>query len=151
MDSPSSNDLIDLTPDPLRAEAAIAFVTHPKAGGIGVFLGTTRAETSQTGVALAALDYEAYAGMALDAMRSLAARAREHWPIARVALLHRVGRVAVGEPSVVVAVSCGHRAEAFEASRWLIDTLKAEVPVWKKEVWADGSVTWVEGNQVRGT
>src|SRR5688572_18507289 len=125
MDSPSSDDLIALTPDPLRAEAAIAFVTHPSAGGIGVFLGTTRAETSPAGVALSALDYEAYAEMAAAAMRSLAARARERWPIAKLALLHRVGRVAVGEPSVVVAVSCGHRAEAFEACRWLIDTLKA--------------------------
>jgi molybdopterin synthase catalytic subunit len=149
MDSSAPDDLIDLTGNPLRAEAAIAFVTHPDAGGIAVFLGTTRAESNPAGVALAALDYEAYAEMALAAMRSLAARARQRWPIAKLALLHRIGRVAVGEPSVIVAVSTGHRAEAVEACRWLIDTLKAEVPVWKKEVWADGSVTWVEGAVVR--
>ena len=142
------DDLIDLTPEPLRAERAIAFVSHADAGGIATFVGTTRAETSPAGMPLLALDYEAYAEMALAAMRSLAARARERWPVRRLALLHRVGRVAVGEPSVIVAVSCGHRAEAFEACRWLIDSLKAEVPVWKKEVWADGSATWVEGSEV---
>jgi molybdopterin synthase catalytic subunit len=139
------SDLIDLTSDPLRVDQAIAFVTCPQAGGIAAFLGTTRAETNPAGAALAALDYEAYADMALAAMRSLAARARERWPITKLALLHRTGCVAVGEPSVLVAVSSGHRAEAFEACRWLIDTLKAEVPIWKREVWEDGSTTWVEG------
>ena len=148
MPAPSDADLIDLTAAALGAERAIAFVTHPEAGGVAVFLGTTRAEASPVGTPLAALDYEAYAEMAVAAMRSLAARARERWPVIKLALLHRVGRVAVGEPSVVIAVSTAHRAEAFEACRWLIDTLKAEVPVWKKEVWADGSVTWVEGNTV---
>jgi molybdopterin synthase catalytic subunit len=152
----SSTDLIDLTPGPLGPDGAAKFVTtaagfvvDPAAGGVAVFVGTTRAEQSPAGQALAALDYEAYADMALEAMRSLAARARERWPIVKLALLHRVGRVAVGEASVVVAVSCGHRAEAFEACRWLIDTLKAEVPIWKKEEWADGSASWVEGQDVR--
>jgi molybdopterin synthase catalytic subunit len=145
MPSPSANEWIDLTPDPLRADAAIAFVTYPHAGGIAVFLGTTRAETNPADIALSALYYEAYAEMALRSMRDLASRARQRWPIEKLALLHRIGRVAVGEPSVVIAVSTGHRAEAFEACRWLIDALKVEVPVWKKEVWADGSVTWVEG------
>ena len=145
----SPTDLIDLTPAPLRADAAAAFVVDPTAGGIAVFVGTTRAEENPGGAALVALDYEAYADMALQAMRALAARARERWPIVKLALLHRVGRVAVGEASVVVAVSSGHRGEAFEACRWLIDTLKAEVPIWKKEVWADGSASWVEGATVK--
>ena len=116
------------------------------AGGIDVFIGTTRAETHADGRELVALDYEAYPEMALSQMRDLARRARARWPVVRLALLHRVGRVAVGQPSVVVAVACPHRAEAFEACRWLIDTLKAEVPIWKKEVWADGSGTWVAGS-----
>ena len=68
--------------------------------------------------------------------------------MARLALLHRVGRVAVGQPSVLIAVSTPHRAEAFDACRWLIDTLKAEVAIWKKEVWDDGSTTWAEERAV---
>jgi molybdopterin synthase catalytic subunit len=116
------------------------------AGGIDIFIGTTRAERNADGRELVALDYEAYPEMALSQMRELARRARERWPVVRLALLHRVGRVALGQPSVVVAVACPHRGEAFEACRWLIDTLKAEVPIWKKEVWAGGSGTWAAGS-----
>src|SRR5206468_11274112 len=112
------------------------------AGGIDVCLGTTRAETQQ-GRALLALDYDAYGEMALGQMRELARGARERWPVRRLAILHRTGRVAVGEPSVVIAVSTPHRAQSFEACRWIIDTLKADVAIWKKEVWADGTATWV--------
>jgi molybdopterin synthase catalytic subunit len=75
-------------------------------------------------------------------------RARDRWPIARLALLHRTGRVGLGEPSVIIAVATPHRAESFEACRWLIDTLKAEVPIWKKEVWGDGSGSWVHPEPV---
>ena len=141
-------DQILLTREPLATADAIAFVTDAAAGGIAVFLGTTRAETSNTGQPLAALDYEAYAEMAFQQMRDLATQARLRWPILRLALLHRTGSVAVGEPSVVIAVSTGHRGESFEACRWLIDTLKAHVAVWKKEVWADGSISWVAGTPV---
>jgi len=136
-------DWIDLQPDPIPASRVIEFVTDPQAGGIATFLGTTRAESSPTGQPLLALDYEAYAEMALQQMRDLAERARGKWPIRKLALLHRVGRVGVGEPSVVIAVSSAHRGEAFEACRWLIDTLKAEVAIWKKEVWQDGGESWV--------
>lgn len=143
------NDWIALTPEPLSTAAASDFVTAPEAGGIAVFLGTTRGENSPTNVPLAALDYEAYDQMALAQMRQLAADARAKWPICKLALLHRTGRVAVGEPSVIIAVSTPHRGAAFEACRWLIDTLKAHVAVWKKECWADGSVSWVEGTPVK--
>ena len=136
-------DLVELHADPLDASAALAFVVTPAAGGIDVFLGTTRAETHADGRRLVALDYEAYAEMALKVMRDLAARARARWPVVRLAILHRTGRVGLGEPSVVIAVSTPHRADAFEACRWLIDALKAEVPVWKQEVWDDGTGTWV--------
>lgn len=137
--------LVSLSATALDAGDAIGFVSNARAGGVAVFLGTTRAERRADGAELQALDYEAYAEMARGQLLSLAERARERWPVLRLALLHRTGRVALGEPSVVVAVCTPHRAEAFEACRWLIDTLKAEVAIWKKEVWADGSGSWVPG------
>jgi molybdopterin synthase catalytic subunit len=136
-------DWIELTSEPLDAGAVVGFVTAEEAGGIAVFLGTTRAEKSGKGQALAALHYDAYAEMARKQMGELAVRVREKWPVERLAILHRVGRVNVGEPSVIIGVSTGHRAEAFEACRWVIDTLKAEAAIWKKEVWGDGTVSWV--------
>jgi molybdopterin synthase catalytic subunit len=84
--------------------------------------------------------------MALKQMCDLAAAARQRWPVVKLALLHRTGRVEIGKPSVVIAVSCPHRVQAFEACRFIIDALKKEVAIWKKEIWADGSGTWVEGN-----
>ena len=83
--------------------------------------------------------------MAVDQMRRLAEEARRRWPIVRIVMLHRTGVVKVGQPSVLVAVSTPHRAEAFEACRFLIDQLKAQATIWKKEVWGDGSTSWVEG------
>jgi molybdopterin synthase catalytic subunit/predicted N-acetyltransferase YhbS len=141
--SPHGFDWVALSPHDLCAAAAVRFVSDGVAGGIAVFLGTTRAENSASGQPLVALDYESYPEMAIAQMRDLARRARERWPIARLALLHRTGRVPVGDPSVIIAVASPHRAEAFDACEWLIDTLKVEVAVWKKEVWADGSGTWV--------
>jgi molybdopterin synthase catalytic subunit len=128
----------------LRAAPAVEFVHDPQAGGIAIFLGTTRAEQTSAGRELVALDYEAYDDMALKQLHDLAAQARKRWPIIKLALLHRTGRVPLGEPSVCIAVSTPHRAEAFEACRWLIDTLKAEVAIWKKEVWSDGTSKWSE-------
>ena len=137
-------DWIGILDEPLAVAAATEFVTHPDAGGIAIFLGTTRAEKNDAGNELLALDYEAYAEMATTQLRDLAKRAREKWPIAKLALLHRVGRVKVGEPSVLIAVATPHRGESFGACEWLIDTLKKEVAIWKKEIWADGSDSWVE-------
>ena len=145
------DDDIRITPQRIDVAAAEAFVSDGRAGGIAVFLGTTRAETSADGRELIALDYEAYEQMALDQLRDLARRAREQWPVVKLALLHRTGRVAIGEPSVLIAVSTPHRAESFEACRWLIDTLKKDVAIWKKEVWADGSGTWVHPESSGGT
>ena len=136
-------DQIYLTPNPLDVAASVAFVTDGRAGGIDVFLGITRTETATDGRELIALDYEAYEQMAGDQLRDLARRVREQWPIVKLALLHRTGRVAIGEPSVLIAVSTPHRGDAFDACRWLIDTLKKDVAIWKKEVWTDGSGTWV--------
>jgi molybdopterin synthase catalytic subunit len=136
-------DWIELIDQPLDAARVVAFVTDPNAGGITIFLGATRAETNPSGQPLLALDYDAYREMAIKQMSELAARAKEKWPVERLAILHRTGRVNVGDPSVIIGVSTPHRAQAFEACRWLIDTLKADVAIWKKEVWEDGSATWV--------
>jgi molybdopterin synthase catalytic subunit len=138
-----SENWIEILPNPLSVERAVAFVTDPSAGGIDVFLGTTRLEKSKDGRDLVALDYEAYHEMAIASLNELAAEARRHWPIVKLAILHRTGRVAPGEPSVIIAVSCPHRAESFIACKWLIDQLKVDVPIWKKEIWADGSGSWV--------
>ncbi len=142
-----NDEWIQLHADPIAIGAVLSFVSAPGAGGIDVFLGTTRAETDAGGRSLVALDYEAYEPMALQQLQELAQRSRQRWPIIKLALLHRTGRIAVGEPSVIIAVSTPHRADAFEACRWLIDSLKADVAIWKKEAWADGSGTWVTGNQ----
>jgi molybdopterin synthase catalytic subunit len=140
---PSSTDVISLQAEPLDIPAAIAQVGDNDAGGIAIFLGTTRAEIDPSGRALVALDYQAYDQMALRQMQDLVTEARKKWPIRRAALLHRTARVEVGEPSVLVAISCGHRAEAFDACRYVIDQLKAVATIWKKEIWQDGSATWV--------
>lgn len=142
------NDWIEILAEPFDVASAVNSVVHPAAGGIDVFLGTTRSETRDDGVALIALNYEAYGEMALAQMHALVAAARERWPIERVAMLHRVGRVAVGEASVLIAVACPHRGQAFEACRFLIDELKKQVTIWKREVWADESTSWVAGTPV---
>jgi molybdopterin synthase catalytic subunit len=139
-----SDDRIELTGDPLDTAAAIAFVSNPHAGGVALFLGTTRAERRDDGTALTALDYDAYPEMAISQMSDFARRARASWPLIKLVLLHRTGRVPLGEPSVLIAVSTPHRAEAFDACRWLIDTLKAEAAIWKKEVWSDATTSWVD-------
>jgi molybdopterin synthase catalytic subunit len=142
------SDWIELSSEVLDSTRATAFVNDASAGGINLFLGTTRREMSADGRELIALDYEAFPEMALEQLHDLARRAKSQWPVLRLVLLHRTGRVLVGEPSVVIAVSTAHRAASFEACRWLIDSLKTELAVWKKEIWTDGSSTWVEGHPI---
>ena len=142
----STGNWLAILPDPLPIATAIQFVSDASAGGIDVFLGTTRSQASPSGQTLVALDYEAYVEMAQQQLADLAKRCRSRWPVERLAILHRTGRVPLAHSSVVIAVSTPHRADAFTACRFLIDTLKAEVAIWKKEVWADGSGTWVEGS-----
>lgn len=86
-----------------------------------------------------ALEYEAYLEQVEPRLSAVASSARERWPVGRIAILHRVGRLEVGEVSVVVGVSTPHRAESFEAARFCIDTVKESVPIWKRETWVDGS------------
>jgi molybdopterin synthase catalytic subunit len=140
-------DWIAILGEPIPTPAVVEFVNDPQAGGVAVFLGTTRAEKTAEGQELMALDYEAYEPMAREQLHDLAARARRQWPIVKLAILHRTGRVGLGQPSVIIAVSTPHRSEAFAACRFLIDTLKAEVAIWKKETWGDGTGRWVEGRR----
>ena len=142
-------DWIELRSEPLDAGAAVSFVTGPDTGGIAVFLGTTRRGKEPPQVNRWRAGLRCLCGDGTETNeRSRGPSWREKWPIEKLAILHRTGRVNVGEPSVVIAVSTGHRAEAFEACRWIIDTLKAEAAIWKKEVWGDGSVSWVHWQQI---
>ncbi|NJL14569.1 MAG: molybdenum cofactor biosynthesis protein MoaE [Microscillaceae bacterium] len=121
----------------------IALAASPRAGGLVSFVGTVRQQTQ--GKSVIALEYEAYAEMAERKMAEIAEQARQKWPLEGAAIHHRVGRLLLGEIAVALAVACPHRAEAFAASQFLIDTLKAVVPIWKKEIFADGEV-WVSAH-----
>ena len=129
-----------LTDEPLSVDAAHGFCADPAAGAVVVFTGVVRQETDGRGVT--ALDYEAFAERAQAQLDALTAETALRWPALAVWMEHRTGTLAIGEASVVVAVSCGHRGEAFEACRWGIDTLKATVAIWKREHWSDGGVHW---------
>ena len=133
--------MIEITQGPIDHAAITDRVRSNQAGAVCSFLGTVREMTGDRQTI--ALDYEAYPEMALKTMGDLEREARGRWPILGLALVHRVGHLGPGEISVVVAVSCPHRHQAFDACRWLIDTLKESVPIWKKEAWADGTEEWV--------
>lgn len=135
--------LFELTTDPLDARRMEAAVAHKGAGAIATFTGIVR-DTSR-GRSVTHLEYEAYAEMATAEMRKIVDEIAGRWPEARVAMAHRTGRLEIGEASVVVSVSCPHRAEAIDACRWGIDRLKESVPIWKKEHAADGTY-WIEGD-----
>ena len=115
-------------------------VNRPEAGAIVVFEGVGRADFD--GRRVVSLAYEAYPEMAEPVMRAIADEALAKWPEARIAMVHRTGPVAIGEPSVVIAVSTPHRAEAYEASRYCIEQLKVRVPIWKKETFDDDGSAW---------
>jgi molybdopterin synthase catalytic subunit len=129
-----------LTREPLDLAALQA--VSPADGALCLFVGVVRNENA--GRAVSFLEYEAYEEMALREMERLEADARARWPVSDVRIAHRLGRLEIGQASVAVAVSSPHRAEAFEACRFVIDTLKATVPIWKKEHFEGGAV-WVEG------
>ena len=134
-------DRIEVTAEVLSEKATAEAVGDPGAGAIALFSGIVRDQTGGRRVKF--LEYEAHAPMALAKMREIAAAIRARWPgTLRVALVHRVGRLEIGESSVMIAVSSPHRREAFEACHFAIDTLKQTVPVWKKEYFEDGEV-WV--------
>ena len=130
-----------LTHDSIDYHALAESVRHPHCGAVALFLGTVR---DLTGVQVTVfLEYEAYAPMAEKKLAEIEAEARKKWPVGELAIVHRLGRLEVGDVSVAVAVSTPHRADAFEACRYVIDTLKELVPIWKKENAPDGTGEWV--------
>ena len=159
--TPPPNDAvwIDILETPLCLEAVGDFLRAEEAGGVDIFLGTTRrwTETAPDNERQKTerqeterqeterLEYECYKPMALNEMRRISGEAFRRWPLCRACLLHRIGEVPVRETSVIVGVAAPHRAEAFAACRYLIDALKSRAPIWKKEHFADGSAEWVAG------
>jgi molybdopterin synthase catalytic subunit len=132
-----------LTHDPIDHHALTESVRRDGCGAVVLFLGTVR-DLSGDQVTVF-LDYEAYPPMAEKKLAEIEAEVRRRWPIGEIAMVHRLGRMGVGEVSVAVAVSTPHRADAFDACRYAIDTLKELVPIWKKENAPDGRSEWVEG------
>ncbi|MEM6329404.1 MAG: molybdenum cofactor biosynthesis protein MoaE [Planctomycetota bacterium] len=139
--------MIQLTDQPIDAAALLAAAQQPAAGAVVLFVGITREFTA--GRQTTQLSYEAYAAMAEREMARLEAAARERWPLVECCLVHRTGDVPLAEASVAIAASSPHRADAFEAARWLIDTLKQTVPIWKREHYADGATEWVHPGETQ--
>jgi molybdopterin synthase catalytic subunit len=131
--------LIDLVHDAIRVDTLLDAVRSPAAGAIVLFLGTVREHSR--GRDVERLEYEAYDALARGEMARIAAHAADRWGV-RIAMVHRLGTLHIGEISVAIAVAAPHRRDAFEAGRFAIDTLKQSVPIWKKEVWASGS-EWI--------
>ena len=136
------SDHIALVRNPIDRAALIEVVRAPFDGAIVVFDGFVRDHTKERRTIY--LEYEAYEPMALAKLREIAAELHNKFVVDRVAIVHRLGRLEIGETSVFIAVSAAHRAAAFEACRYAIDTLKRTVPIWKKEYFEDGSV-WADG------
>lgn len=139
-------DWIAITHNMLDAGLAARFLYHSAAGGVDLFCGTTRQWTR--GKETLQLSYECYEPLALKEMQALIEQARAQWPVEKACMLHRLGVVPVAEASVIIGVSTPHRVDAFEACRFLIDQLKVQVPIWKREHYADGSSEWVQGSSL---
>lgn len=135
-------DNFAITFAPLSLEEVYALADDQGNGAIVVMSGMVRNQTD--GKSVVALEYQAYEPMALQVFRQIAVDIRNNWSdVKRIVIHHRIGRLQIGEISVLVAVGCPHRSEAFEACRYAIDTLKHNAPIWKKEHWQDGSSSWV--------
>lgn len=132
--------MIELTSQTIDFHQLTESVRHHSAGAVVLFLGTVREFTQ--GVQTSWLEYEAYSEMARASMAALEAEALQRFPLTGVAIVHRIGHLQLGDISVAIAVSAPHRSQAFDAGRWLIDTLKECVPIWKKEHFADGHEEW---------
>jgi molybdopterin synthase catalytic subunit/molybdopterin converting factor small subunit len=143
--SPSAEGCVfcEITEAPLDTERLVRRVERPEAGALVTFAGVVR--NHSRGRTVLYLEYDAYRPMAERKMREIGEEAARRWEC-RIALQHRVGRLEIGEASVLIAVSAAHRGTAFEACRFAIDTLKETVPIWKKEVWEGGEV-WIEGER----
>ena len=133
--------MIEIVEDPIDTDAVLRSVHSHQAGAALLFVGTTREFTD--GRQTQSLTYECYPEMAIRKMEELRDEAMQRWPLVAVSFVHRVGHLELGEASIAIAVSSPHRKDAFEAGQWLIDTTKEVVPIWKQELWADGTSDWV--------
>jgi molybdopterin synthase catalytic subunit len=135
--------MIGLSAAPLDPQALVRAVRSDAHGAVVTFLGTTRETSPGDPRPVVALEYEAYESMAIAVMEEIAAETRERFGPLGVAIVHRTGRVNLGEPSVAVVVAAPHRGRAFEACRYAIDALKSRVAVWKREIYRDGNAAWI--------
>ena len=149
MKPPSDGDTwVGLGADRLPVGAATDWVARPDCGAVALFVGTAR-DHAGTREGVTALEYEAYDEQVVPRLALVADEVRVRWPaVGRIVLLHRTGRLAIGDAAVVVAVSTPHRPEAFAAARFAIDAVKATVPIWKKETWDDGEAWGLEGQEL---
>ena len=133
-----SLELFEITTEELSADEVVTRLADPDVGAVIAFVGVVRGSTD--GREVRYLEYEAYPEMAEEVLQQIAGEVRERWKTIRdVAIVHRVGRLEIGETSVVIALSAAHREEVFEAVRYAVDRLKEVAPIWKKEVWTDGA------------
>lgn len=133
--------MVELTQEPIDPTSVLTRVASRQAGAVVLFLGTTREMTG--GRRTESLDYECYPEMAQRKLAELEDEARRQWPLVECSIVHRLGHLELGEASIAIAVSSPHRDAAFAAGKWLIDTIKQVVPIWKRENWADGTTEWV--------
>lgn len=138
---PNADDHFAIAFAPLSLETVYQLADDAANGAVVVMSGMVRDQTD--GQPVIALEYQAYEPMAMQVFQQIAAEIRDRWPVTHVVIHHRIGKLTVGEISVLVAVGCPHRAEAFAACQYAIDTLKHNAPIWKKELWRDGSSSWV--------
>lgn len=148
VEAPSSDTWVGLSSATLPTETAMAWANQPDCGAVVVFCGNARDHSDgRPGVDM--LEYEAYEEHVVPRLADVAAEARRRWPsMVRIALLHRIGTLEVGDSAVVVVASAPHRDEAFEAARFGIDTLKASVPIWKRERWEGGESWGLEAQHI---
>jgi molybdopterin synthase catalytic subunit len=137
--------LFQIDEEPIEIGAIVTRAFRPDCGAVATFVGTTRIDES-SGASVEYLEYEAYRPMADRKLEEIGTEIRKRWEVGEVAIVHRIGRVYPGEPSVVIVIASPRRGPAFEASRYAIERIKEIVPIWKREVWSDGYV-WV-GSQV---
>jgi len=137
--------LFRIVEEPIDVGSLVTGVFRPDCGAVATFVGTTRVDES-SGARVQYLEYEAYRPMADRKLEEIGAEIRDRWEVVEVSIVHRLGRVNPGEPSVVIAVAAPRRGPAFEASRYAIERIKEIAPIWKREVWSDGYI-WV-GSQV---
>ena len=138
-----------VTDQPLQSEPLTTYAQTPTDGAIVLFAGVVR--DNAEGKATAYLHYEAYAAMAEPVLSQIADDARGRWPIGRVAVHHRIGRLEIGETAVLVAVAAPHRQAAFAAAEYIMDRIKEIAPIWKRESWRDGTAEWIGDEATRGT